>query len=281
VFCGVKVAIIIEKVYLIMVEILQNKNAATRFQILVEIATSGPGIQQKSIAVKLGVTPQAISDYIRQLVKEGLVVSTGRSNYKVSPMGVNWMLKILRELRSYASLVEQAVTNITVCAAIAESDVNQGQAVGLRMKDGLLFATARTDSGARGIAVSSVKRGEDVDVSQIEGLVELTRGMVTILQVPSIQRGGSRQVDLELLKSHAANNQQVGAIGIEALVSLRRIDIEPRYLYGVTEAAIEAAQCGLSFVIVCTDDAIPGLIKRLQQEEGLSYELIDLRLKKT
>ncbi len=264
-----------------MVEILQNKNAATRFQILVEIATSGPGIQQKSIAVKLGITPQAISDYIHQLVNEDLVVSTARSHYRVSTKGVNWMLKILRELRDYASMVEQAVTNITVCAAIAESDIDQGQAVGLKMKDGLLFAATQTKSGARGIAVSSVRRGEDVDVASIEGLVELTRGRITILQVPSIQKGGSRQVDRKRLKTRAADNQQLGAIGIEALVSLRRIGIEPHYLYGVTEAAIEAARCGLPFTVVCTDDAIPGLIKRLQQEEELAYELIDLRLKKS
>lgn len=261
-----------------MVEILQNKSSATRFQIMVEIAASGPSIQQKSIAVKLGVTPQAISDYIHQLVKEDLVISTGRSHYRVSTKGVNWMLKVLRELRSYASGVEQAVTSITVCAAIAEGDINQGQAVGLKMKNGFLFATSQTKGGARGIAVSSVSQGEDVDVSNIEGLVELTRGRVTILQVPSIQQGGSRQVDLELLQAQVADSQQVGAIGIEALISLRRIDIEPRYLYGVTEAAIEAAQCGLSFIIVGTDDAIPGLIKRLG-EEGLNYELIDLRLK--
>jgi putative transcriptional regulator len=261
-----------------MVEILQNKNSATRFQILVEIAASGPSIQQKSIAARLGITPQAISDYIHQLVKEDLVISTGRSHYRVSAKGVNWMLKILRELRSYASVVEQAVTNITVCAAIAESNINQGQAVGLKMKDGLLFATSQTNVGARGIAVSSVSQGEDVDVSNIEGLVELTRGRVTILQVPSIQKGGSRKVDLGLLQAQVAHNQQVGAIGIEALISLRRVDIEPRYLYGVTEAAIEAAQCGLSFIIVGADDAIPGLIKRLG-EEGLSYEIIDLRLK--
>jgi putative transcriptional regulator len=262
-----------------MVEILQNKNSATRFQILVEIATSGPGIQQKNIALKLGLTPQAISEYIRQLVADELIISSGRAHYRVSAKGVNWMLKILRELRDYASVVEQAVTNITVCAAIADADINKGQAVGLRMKDGLLFATAQTGSGARGIAVSSVKKGEDVDVASIQGLVELTRGRITILQVPGIQKGGSRQVDLQRLKAHA-RKQPVGAIGIEALVSLRRTGIEPPYLYGVTEAAIEAARCGLPFTVVCTEDAIPGLIKRLQQEEELSYELIDLRLKK-
>jgi putative transcriptional regulator len=262
-----------------MVEILQNKSAATRFQILVEIAASGPGIQQKSIAAKLGVTPQAISDYIHQLVDEDLVVATGRANYSVSTKGVNWMLKVLRELRDYASLVEQTVTNITVCAAIAEFDINRGETVGLKMKDGLLYATRQINGGARGIAVSSVPQGEDVDVSNIEGLVELIRGRVTILQVPVVQKGGSRQVDLKLFKDQLNRKEQIGAIGIEALVALRRSGIEPRYIYGVTEAAIEAARCGLSFTIVSTDDAISGLIKRLQ-EEDLNYELIDTRLNK-
>ncbi len=258
-----------------MVEILQNKNSATRFQILVEIAASGPNIQQKSIAGKLGVTPQAISDYIHQLLEEELVISSGRSNYRVSVKGVNWMLKVLRQLRGYASLVEQAVTNVTVCAAISDCDISQGQTVGLKMKNGLLFATNQPDGGARGTALSSVRQGEDVDVSDIEGLVELTRGKVTVIQVPIIQKGGSKKVDAKRLKAQINDNQQVGAIGIEALVALRRADIEPRYFFGVTEAAIEAAHCGLSFIIVCSEDAVSELIKRLQ-EENLDYELIAL-----
>ena len=61
-------------------------------------------------------------------------------------------------------------------------------------------------------------------------------------------------------------------------VTAQRQDIEPRYLYGVTEAAVEIAQCDLSSIIVGTDDAISRLIKRLG-EEGLNYELIDLCLK--
>ena len=95
-----------------MIEILQNKNSATRFQILVEIAAAGPIIQQRSIAVKLDVTPQAISAYIHQMLEEGLVISTGRSSYKVSAKGVNWIIKELRELNDYIPLVQQAVTNI-------------------------------------------------------------------------------------------------------------------------------------------------------------------------
>ena len=138
-----------------MVEILSNKNLATRFQILVEIADHGPEVKQKKIAAKLGITPQAISKHVRHLPEEKLVVSTGRSSYRVSTQGVNWILEVLRSLQGYVSLVQRAVTNITVCAAIAESDIAQGQRVGLKMKDGLLFATEQIEGGARGTAVSS------------------------------------------------------------------------------------------------------------------------------
>jgi putative transcriptional regulator len=212
---------------------------------------------------------------MHQLLEEELVISTDRSTYKVSTVGVNWMLKVLRELRAYVSLVQKTVTNITSCAAIAEHDVSQGQPVGLNMRNGLLFATNQINKGARGITASSARQGEDVGISDIEGLVELTRGRITILQVPGMQRGGSRWVDLKRLQAQVNKNRQVGAIGIEALIALKRADIEPRYLYGVTEAAVEASRCGLSFIAVCTDDAIAGLIKRIQ-EENLNYELIDL-----
>ncbi len=259
-------------------EILQNKNAATRFQIMVEIAASGPSVQQKTIAGKLGVTPQAISDYIQQLVSDKLVISTGRSQYRVSAEGVNWMLAMLRELHGYAGMVEKAVTNITVCAAVADEDISKGQAVGLEMKYGLLYATSRMEEGASGKAISTVKQGEDVDVANVEGLVKLTRGKITILQVPISQKGGSRQANLEKLGKYTSGEKLVGAIGIEAVISLRKINAEPRYLYGVTEAAVEATHCALPFTIVCTEDAIPNLMKRLREEE-IEYSLVDLRVK--
>lgn len=262
-----------------MVEILQNKSSSTRFQILVEIAASGPDIQQRNIAARLGITPQAVSDYVRQLTDESMIYSSGRSSYRITPVGVNWMLKTLRELREYIDLAAGAITNITVCAAIAESDLKQGQTVGLRMKDGLLYATGTPGKGAKGVAVSTVLAGEDVDVSRIEGLVELTRARITVLRVPAIQEGGSRQTNIRHLGEMAAGGTQIGAIGIEALVALRHAGIEPGYRYGVTGAAIEAARCGLPFIIVCTGDAVPGLTKTLQ-DESLDYDLVDLALKK-
>ncbi len=258
-----------------MVELLQNKNSATRFQIMVEIAASGQNVHQKDIAAKLGVSPQAISGYVRQLTNEELIEIVDRSAYKVSVKGVNWMLRLFRELNDYVAGAARAITNITISAAMAECDLTKGQVVGLKMEDGLLFATAKADGGAKGITVTAARKGQDVGISDIEGLVEFAKGKVTVLEVPSIQQGGSRRADIRHLKSQLSSDQPVGAIGIEALATLRREGVEPRYLFGVAEAAIEEASCGSPFLVACTADAIPGLIRKLL-ESKVDYEITSL-----
>ncbi len=258
-----------------MVEILRNKNLATKFQILVEIAGRGPNIQQREIAEKLGITPQAVSDYIKQLLKDGFLTSDGRSRHTVTSEGVNWIIKNLRELKGYHAFIEKAITNISTCAAIAEENLIKGQQVGLKMKNGLLFATRDVSNGARGIVIIGGSVGEDVGVSGIEGIVKLDTGKVTVLKVPNIQNGGSRMVDFKKLKKKVAAQSLIGAIGIEAMVALKKVTAEFVYAYGVIESAIEAAHSGLHPVVACVDDMIPSLIVRLQ-EQNISYDIIDL-----
>jgi len=260
-----------------MVQILRNKNLATKFQILVEVAANQPNLQQKEIASKLDVTSQAISEYIKELVKDGWLLSEGRSRYRITQEGMNWVLQTYRDMRDYSAFVGRAITNITVCTAVAHDDLSEGQAVGLEMKEGLLFTTGDMGRGATGIAVAAAKKGDDVGISNIEGIVDLVMGEITILRVPGIQKGGSAKVDLVKLKQETTRKKEpIGAIGIEAIAALRRLGIEPGYLYGVAEAAVEAARSGLPFLIVCTEDDAPKLLARLK-EANLDYQLLDLR----
>jgi predicted transcriptional regulator len=52
--------------------------------------------------------------------------------------------------------------------------------------------------------------------------------------------------------------------------------MKPDYLHGVREAAIEAAYCGLTFLVVCSEDSVSILVQRLE-EENLDYSIVDLR----
>ena len=260
-----------------MIEILRNKSLATRLQILVAIADSGPGIQQQGIAKKLAITPQAVSDYVAQLIKEGLLTADGRSRYKVTSEGVNWIVRMLRELRNYTSYVEKVITNISVCTAIAECELSQGESVGLKMKGGLLYATSKGADGAKGVTTSDARPGEDVGVTNIEGIVRFKLGMVSILSVPGVSKGGSRNVDLTRLRQEVKGRPFVGALGIEALVTLKQLKVD-FHKYGVREAAIEAAHCGLRPVVACSEDEISGLIRRLE-EANIGYRIADMAKK--
>jgi putative transcriptional regulator len=124
-----------------MAQILKSKNLATKFQIMVEIAAHQPNIQQKDIAPRLGITSQAVSEYIRELIKDGWLSSEGRSRYKVTNEGVDWILQMSRQLHSYAWFVSKAVADISTTTAIADSNLSAGQPASLHMKNGLLFAS--------------------------------------------------------------------------------------------------------------------------------------------
>jgi putative transcriptional regulator len=71
--------------------VIAEQKLGYRFQILVEIAASEPDIHQKSFAAKLAITRQAVSDYIRQMLDEEMLVSTGRTGQRISVKVVNWV----------------------------------------------------------------------------------------------------------------------------------------------------------------------------------------------
>jgi putative transcriptional regulator len=260
-----------------MIEVLKNKNLTSRFQILVEIANGGPNVQQREIAKRLDITPQAVSDYVSQLITQGMLTSQGRSGYSITNEGVNWMIGILRDLSGYTTYIHRTIANISVCAAVAEDNIEKGQKVGLKMKDGLLFATQDTGTGATGIAVSKSPKGMDVGVTTIEGIVPLKVGKATILRVPAVQRGGSGKVDPKIIRKYLKQSTFVAAIGLESLVCLRQANVEFQ-MYGAVDATIEAARSGLNPLVVCVENETSGLISQLE-EARIGYDMVAAEIK--
>ena len=137
--------------------VLRNKNQTTRFQILGKCDKGG--YQQREIAKELDITPQAVSDYIAQLINDGMLVALGRSSYRVTSEGVDWVIKSLKELNSYNLYIQRAVNNISVCAALAEKEVKNNMPVSLKMIDGMLYASPDIEKGAPGLQFPLLKRG--------------------------------------------------------------------------------------------------------------------------
>jgi putative transcriptional regulator len=255
-----------------MIEILSNKNLTSRFQILVEIASSQPNVQQKDIALNLGITPQAVSDYIQQLTGDGLVISVGRSHYKVSQKGIDWMIQQLNEVKEYFISVERIIWNIRITAVLAADEITNGQTVGLIMQDGLLLATGNVNLNATGLAVSGAHKGDVVGVTNIHGIIEMDKGEVTILEVPGIQKGKPVSPDLEAIRNMIQGRKPVAYLGLEALAILNALQIIPDIQYASGEAMIDAVRRGVSPVLICVDEQLSVLIKHLD-DNAINYRV--------
>lgn len=259
--------------------VLDSKKDSTKFRILVEIAANQPDVRQQEIARRLNITPQAVSEYIKELTEEEFVHSDGRVHYKISEKGIEWVLNNARELKHYLRYVtEDVISNISIWTAIAKDDIGEGTAVVLYMRDGLLYAQKCDVPGETlptGTTMHATAKGADVGITNLRGTIRIEIAKIVIAKVPRINRGGSHAVNLDALHDLASKSEFIAALGVEALVALRKIDIEPDVFFGAKSAVIEAAFHGISPFLVSIDEELPSMLEQMSAE-GLSYELHDI-----
>jgi len=261
-----------------MTDAPESRSVSTRFRILVEIASRQPSVQQKDVARELGITVQAVSERMKELVAAGLVASRSRSSYSVTPSGVDWLLRHARELESYSERISHIVREISVTAAVADGDLAPAQKVALEMCDGVLHARPWRDGDpTSGVVVAETTEGQDAGITRIEGVIPLVPTEVIVATLPAIQDGGSRHMDAARLRRVAHRSGLVAAMGVESMVALRLAGIEPHCRWAAPAAVIEAASSGISCVLVCTEADLQRVSERIG-EAGLQFSVVDLAL---
>jgi len=255
--------------------VLRSKRHATRYQILVEIAERQPAVNQQEIADVIGISPQAVSDYLQTLVSEGHVVKEARGRYTVSKEGVDWLISRTDDLSGFVEYVsEEVVGQVEIETALATADVDEGEAVSLAMRDGVLRATPGATGSATAVAVMDAASGTDVGVTDFEGLLDHRPGTVTVVSVPRVQDGGSDAVDIERITDALRTGALLAVAGTEALAVARRLDHQPDIRFGTPGAVEEAATKGLDVVLLATVDRLGSHTDRLR-EQTISYRVVD------
>jgi len=253
-------------------EVLDSKRDATRYQVLVEIAAHQPAVSQTEIADTIGVTSQAVSDYVRDLVEHGYVKKEGRGRYAVTKEGVDWLISRTDSLEAYLDRVSSDVLgSVDVDAAIAMDDIDEGSNVGLIMRDGVLHANPAGGT-ATAVTVTAATAGEAVGVTDFEGVVDYETGYVTVLPVPAVTDTAS--IDSDVLTATRPPKSLLAVAGTEAYALATRTGANPDIQFGTVDAVAEAAVRGLDVLLAVTSNQLPQHTARLR-EQNIPHEVLD------
>jgi|Deesub1362A_J573_1020465.scaffolds.fasta_scaffold00191_7 putative transcriptional regulator len=249
-------------------ELLRNRKSVMWFLILSELLFHVPSPNQKEIANKLHVTPQAISEYFKELVEEGFIAVRSRGEYEVTKYGIDWVSKQAHTLFRFSEeLLRKVLDKTSFIVAVAGEDVREGDLVSLHVRHGLVFAF-KSETQSQGTAVTTAREGEEIVIKPTTFTFSISKGTVNIIKVPNAIEGGSKNVNIERLKKIINENREsiVAAIGIEALISVRKTGIEPIF-FGSKEVVIESAHHGVPSILVCVESEILSVIKKLEEED--------------
>ncbi|MGC8992607.1 MAG: ArsR family transcriptional regulator [Thermoplasmata archaeon] len=226
-----------------------------------------------SIAKRAEVTIQAISEYLKNLKKSGLI----DENLNVTNLGIEYAMNVLENLRTFTTSLYNTLKFDFVVEVIAGEDVKKGDNIGIFMEDGKMVGYKK-ESSYNGFAINDALKGEDLGILSPNGILNYKLGELKIIILPSIKNGGSRVVNYELLRD-SVQNCKVGIFGSVAEVVAKKAGIKIDFDCGSVRASMEACHRGLNSAILVSKDLFNYVIDEIETPQiGISkidYRILD------
>ena len=253
---------------------LRDLRTNTELMILIEVLNS-PSIRFKGIAEEVGITVQAVSQYISAMKKEGLLKDIG-GHLRPTRKGMQVLQEQFTHLKDYVDITLRRISVIDRCVAIAGKKIDKHQAVGLVMEDGMLMAYPGQKAASVGKALEAAAVGDDVLVGHLEGIVDLELGKLLIIETPTELEGGSKSADIERMRdrieSFSPGLLVAGDTAGAAL--LMKTSGELFTIHAPVESAMSALSKGVDVVYCGTHDSVDQMLRAttdLKRESG--YEI--------
>lgn len=258
--------------------ILRDLRQLTKLLILLEISTTTHH-KLKTIADKLEITPQAVSDYLKIMGKEDLIQNIG-GEYRATKKGVDFLHENFIHLKSFVDTKMNILNIIDLCGAMAKTKIKNGDKVGLFMEDGVLTAYTDKESNSKGTALQSAQIGEDVAIKGLEGMVVLKPGRVYILKLPNIKDGGTRRVPLDQAKRicKGFEKSKIAITDNVARAMVNKLELRADFEFAPELATVEALQKGLNIMFFTSNGSDVSLLSRIENINLSSEDKIDYKI---
>lgn len=238
---------------------LRRRAEVTELLFLFE-CTTAPPTQLRPIAERLGITVQAASHAYRALARRDLV-EVRDGHYRTTVGGVAWLHTRLDALQEDLGRRIDRLHVIRSARAVAGGDLRAHDVVRLQVRDGWLTALPGRGGSSRGRAAHAARRGALVEVVDLEGIVPIRRGTVSVVVVDGRRTEDGRLVPR--LRASLRGSGLVAAVGLEAAHLLERVTEAPVLRYGVGSAVIEASRLGTDTTVVVVDTLLPRFLEQL------------------
>ena len=258
--------------------VLRDLRAFTKLLILLELK-SQPRIKLHEIASRLDVTTQAISEYIKIMIKENLVIKI-KGEYKITHEGVEFLHTNISELKDFLDAKIENLDIVNVCTAIAAEDLMEGVHVDLMMKNGILIAKPRHKTGpvstSTGVTLYRAKKGDDVALMNLKGIIDYDYGSLTILTLPSTTEGGSQLISIEKFKEliQKKKTERIATFDLIGYALINKLGRKPDIEFSPLTASIEAAQRGFNVMLLTSTETLSEILSNIENLNSQTKNII-------
>ncbi|KAA0009267.1 MAG: winged helix-turn-helix transcriptional regulator [Thermoplasmata archaeon] len=256
-----------------VMEILSKK-----LLILIEIST-GNYTKLDQIAERIGVTKQAVSDYIKKMKNDGMITIVN-GYYRATPKGINYIFEKIDEIEKYLNEKKKKLGIMESFSAIAGNDIKKGSKVGLFMRNGFLYAYQNKKSSCYAYAMENAKKGEDIALHKAEGIIDMKMGKIFVVMLPLPNEGGSKTVDYEKLRVLLSKLKidKFASLDIIGKIVLEKIGIKSYFEFAPLQASINACERGLNILIAGSKNEAKHAISVIEEYNTSSMEEIDYKI---
>ena len=253
---------------------LRDLRKNTEMLILVEI-TRSPNARLKQIADDLGITVQAVSQYISSMRRKGHIKKSA-GGLKPTRLGMQLLQEHFAKLKQEVDGILREIAVVDSCFAIAGKRIQKGQSVGLVMEDGVLMAFPNVKSASRGTALEAAEEGDELLVGQLEGIVDLELGELLVVEVPPAVEGGSKRANIGRVRG-AIESLAPGLIvagDVPGASLLMKATGEMFTIHAPMESAMSALSKGVDVVFAGARDSADQIVNAVTSlRRSTGYEI--------